>query len=179
MSGGEASQNGTFFSQPIVDLSKFSLLAQGAEGVSPHHLLCLSIISYALLTQERSKSSSCHLLADGKLLGNSHSSASLPMLSPAISAPSPDNRLREAQRVYDGQFLGKPAIIKQRFSKKYRHSSLDIKLTQLRFKQARSIFCFRQPMPISRRAKENPTFRENIKAVQPHIPSSLTPDYLS
>jgi len=32
-------------------------------------------------------------------------------------------------------FLGRPAIIKQRFSKKYRHATLDSKLTQLRFKQ--------------------------------------------
>ena len=39
------------------------------------------------------------------------------------------------QRVYDGVFLGKPTIIKQRFSKKYRHPVLDSKLTQLRFKQ--------------------------------------------
>jgi len=39
------------------------------------------------------------------------------------------------QRVYEGLFLGRPAIIKQRFSKKYRHATLDSKLTQLRFKQ--------------------------------------------
>ena len=39
------------------------------------------------------------------------------------------------QRVFDGSFLGRPAIIKQRFSKKYRHAALDSKLTQLGFKQ--------------------------------------------
>lgn len=50
-----------------------------------------------------------------------------------------DDTLHAVQRVYDGIFLDKPAIIKQRFSKKYRHPVLDAKLTQLRFKQVSSI----------------------------------------
>jgi tRNA A-37 threonylcarbamoyl transferase component Bud32 len=45
------------------------------------------------------------------------------------------------QRVYEGMFLGRSAIIKQRFSKKYRHATLDTKLTQLRFKQVGSAIC--------------------------------------
>ncbi len=37
--------------------------------------------------------------------------------------------------MYEGDFLGRPAIFKQRFSKKYRHATLDAKLTQARLKQ--------------------------------------------
>jgi len=40
------------------------------------------------------------------------------------------------QRVFRVQFLGRPTIVKQRFSKKYRHPALDAKLTSLRLKQA-------------------------------------------
>lgn len=36
------------------------------------------------------------------------------------------------QRVYESTFLGKKAIVKERFSKKYRHPILDVKLTQKR-----------------------------------------------
>ena len=39
------------------------------------------------------------------------------------------------QRVFETQFLGRPAIIKQRFSKQYRHPTLDAKLTTSRLKQ--------------------------------------------
>ena len=39
------------------------------------------------------------------------------------------------QRVWEGTYLDVPAVIKQRFSKKYRHASLDTKLTQFRLKQ--------------------------------------------
>ena len=39
------------------------------------------------------------------------------------------------QRVWEGTYLDVPAVIKQRFSKKYRHASLDTKITQLRLKQ--------------------------------------------
>ncbi|XP_024397006.1 uncharacterized protein [Physcomitrium patens] len=35
-------------------------------------------------------------------------------------------------RVYESTFLGKRAIVKERFSKKYRHPVLDVKLTQKR-----------------------------------------------
>ncbi|KAL4425794.1 hypothetical protein ABPG75_009810 [Micractinium tetrahymenae] len=38
-------------------------------------------------------------------------------------------------RVWEGQFLGRAAIVKQRFSKKYRHPQLDAKLTVSRLKQ--------------------------------------------
>ena len=40
------------------------------------------------------------------------------------------------QKVWEGQFLGKPVIIKQRFSKQYRHPVLDSKLTVGRLNQA-------------------------------------------
>eukprot|EP00891_Asterochloris_glomerata_P003059 jgi/Astpho2/3059/Aster-03363 len=38
-------------------------------------------------------------------------------------------------RVFETQFLGRPTIIKQRFSKQYRHPTLDAKLTTSRLKQ--------------------------------------------
>ena len=41
------------------------------------------------------------------------------------------------QRVWEGSFLSRPAIIKQRFSKKYRHPQLDLKLTATRLKSVR------------------------------------------
>lgn len=41
------------------------------------------------------------------------------------------------QRVWEGTFLSRPAIIKQRFSKKYRHPQLDVKLTAARLKSVR------------------------------------------
>lgn len=39
------------------------------------------------------------------------------------------------QRVWEAEFLGRPAIVKQRFSKQYRHPALDAKLTMARLKQ--------------------------------------------
>ena len=41
------------------------------------------------------------------------------------------------QRVFRVQFLGRSTIVKQRFSKQYRHPALDAKLTSLRLKQVR------------------------------------------
>lgn len=43
---------------------------------------------------------------------------------------------RLVQKVWEGQFLGRPVIMKQRFSKKYRHPVLDTKLTVGRLNQA-------------------------------------------
>lgn len=37
-------------------------------------------------------------------------------------------------RIHRGTFLGKPVVVKERFSKKYRHDSLDQHLTAERFK---------------------------------------------
>ena len=37
-------------------------------------------------------------------------------------------------KVYRGEFLGYPAVVKERFPKKYRHPVLDQHLTQERFK---------------------------------------------
>ncbi|CAK0780705.1 hypothetical protein CVIRNUC_005146 [Coccomyxa viridis] len=55
-------------------------------------------------------------------------------------------------RVWEGTYLDVPAVIKQRFSKKYRHASLDTKLTQSRLKQeVRSILRARKlgvPTPV-------------------------------
>ena len=36
------------------------------------------------------------------------------------------------QRVYESTFMGRKVVVKERFSKKYRHSVLDAKLTQRR-----------------------------------------------
>ena len=41
-------------------------------------------------------------------------------------------RPRFAQRVFETVYWGKPAILKQRFEKKYRHPTLDAKLTKQR-----------------------------------------------
>lgn len=38
--------------------------------------------------------------------------------------------MHEPQRVYEAQYLGRASIIKQRFKKKYRHPTLDAKLTK-------------------------------------------------
>jgi len=43
------------------------------------------------------------------------------------------------QRVWEGSYLDLPAIIKQRFSKKYRHPSLDKKITHSRLKQVTNL----------------------------------------
>lgn len=43
------------------------------------------------------------------------------------------------QRVWEGEYLGRPTVVKQRFSKKYRHAVLDSKLTLTRLKQARPL----------------------------------------
>uniref|UniRef100_A0A3P8WXW5 non-specific serine/threonine protein kinase n=2 Tax=Cynoglossus semilaevis TaxID=244447 RepID=A0A3P8WXW5_CYNSE len=55
-------------------------------------------------------------------------------------------------RVYRAQFLGKPAIVKERFPKRYRHSVLDEKLTHRRtVQEVRSILRCRKagiPAPV-------------------------------
>lgn len=43
------------------------------------------------------------------------------------------------QRVWEATFCGRPCIIKQRFSKKYRHPALDKKLTVSRLKQVQRL----------------------------------------
>ena len=43
-------------------------------------------------------------------------------------------------KVYLGNYLGQPAVVKERFSKKYRHPDLDVKLTKERVKaEARAL----------------------------------------
>ena len=39
------------------------------------------------------------------------------------------------QRLWQTEFLGRQAVLKQRFNKKYRHPTLDTKLTNTRLKQ--------------------------------------------
>lgn len=39
------------------------------------------------------------------------------------------------QRVWEGVYLGRPVVLKQRFSKHYRHPALDARLTQARLRQ--------------------------------------------
>ena len=42
--------------------------------------------------------------------------------------------------MWEGSYLDVPAVIKQRFSKKYRHAVLDKKITQSRLKQVTQPF---------------------------------------
>lgn len=55
-------------------------------------------------------------------------------------------------KIWQGEYLGRPTIVKQRFNKKYRHAALDSKLTQSRLKQeVRSIVKARKlgvPTPV-------------------------------
>ena len=102
---GEHETNGkTYFAEPIVGLSNFNILFQGAEAVSTLRLLLATQTATRKLPTQAVRSIFALL-----------------------------------QRLYEGTFLGKPVIIKQRFSKKYRHSVLDSKLTQARFKQVRAM----------------------------------------
>lgn len=55
----------------------------------------------------------------------------MPLLLTSATLPHP---LLHLQRVWEGPFLGHPTIVKQRFSKKYRHPQLDAKLTVSRLK---------------------------------------------
>jgi len=44
------------------------------------------------------------------------------------------------QRVFESSFVGRRSIVKERFSKKYRHPTLDSKLTIKRLNAVREIF---------------------------------------
>lgn len=44
------------------------------------------------------------------------------------------------QRVFESSFVGRRSIVKERFSKKYRHPTLDSKLTNKRLNAVREIF---------------------------------------
>jgi hypothetical protein len=46
------------------------------------------------------------------------------------------------QRVFESNFVGKKSIVKERFSKKYRHPTLDSKLTLKRLNAVSLIFFF-------------------------------------
>ena len=48
---------------------------------------------------------------------------------------APTARPCNAQRIWEGTLFGRPIIVKQRFSKQYRHPLLDAKLTASRLKQ--------------------------------------------
>ena len=118
---------GSLFAKPIIDLSSFPLLSQGAEGV------CLLLLVLRSLPFK-------NILSVVKVIAQSIAKSQHSRLSDDLVLSDLILKVFRSlllQRVYDGQFLGRPSIIKQRFSKKYRHSSLDAKLTQLRFKQAR------------------------------------------
>lgn len=55
------------------------------------------------------------------------------------------SRPRSSQRLFHRVYLGRPAVIKQRFSKKYRHPTLDAKLTSRRLTGVRPpwwVLCF-------------------------------------
>lgn len=59
-------------------------------------------------------------------MADHHATAALPALQPVVYKQGAE------ARVYESTFLGKRAIVKERFSKKYRHPILDVKLTQKR-----------------------------------------------
>ncbi len=64
----------------------------------------------------------------------------MPPPPPTSPPPTPNPLDRTPQRVWETVFCGRPCIVKQRFSKKYRHPALDAKLTLTRLKQeARSL----------------------------------------
>jgi tRNA A-37 threonylcarbamoyl transferase component Bud32 len=44
------------------------------------------------------------------------------------------------QRVFESSFVGRRSIVKERFSKKYRHPTLDSKLTIKRLNAVREVF---------------------------------------
>lgn len=59
-------------------------------------------------------------------------------------------------RVYRGQFLGKAAVMKERFPRRYRHPTLDEKLTHRRTAQeVRSILRCRKAGPFRRLSRES------------------------
>ena len=60
-----------------------------------------------------------------------------------------DLACRGVQRVYESMFCGRPVIVKERFSKKYRHPILDDKLTKRRLASVREPVARVDP-PLSR-----------------------------
>jgi len=48
------------------------------------------------------------------------------------------NLVQWSQRVWETTFCSRPTLVKERFSKKYRHPLLDVKLTVTRLKQVRA-----------------------------------------
>ena len=99
---------------PSFDSSRYTLHSQGAEAVSgwPNDRAAGLPASTAPY--------SCPLASSGGPL-----------------SPPPAPFLCRLQRVWEGSFLGRSAIVKQRFSKKYRHPQLDAKLTVSRLKGVR------------------------------------------
>ena len=47
------------------------------------------------------------------------------------------------QRVFESSFAGRRSVVKERFSKKYRHPTLDSKLTLKRLNAVRELFTVR------------------------------------
>jgi hypothetical protein len=58
---------------------------------------------------------------------------------PLVRAQTEMSDCNAAQRIFESQLGGRPAIVKQRFSKKYRHPTLDSKLTTARLKQVPAV----------------------------------------
>lgn len=96
--------------EPIVGLSACKLINQGAEAVS-------------ILAAWRQAPRFVLLLC----------------CSPPMHPYYPELNFTILQRVWESTFCGHPCIIKQRFSKKYRHPALDRKLTVTRLKQVRTL----------------------------------------
>lgn len=84
-----------------------------------------------LFTEPIVCTSSCELISQGAE-AVSCSTVSLFKDNSTLASSSTSGFL---QRVWSGEFLGRPVILKQRFNKQYRHPKLDSKLNTNRLKQ--------------------------------------------
>lgn len=76
-------------------------------------------------------------MLDNHSINHNHSSMDLSGLTPVKQGAE--------ARLYTTTFLGRPVMVKQRFSKKYRHPDLDVKLTNDRHKaEARALLKCKQ-----------------------------------
>lgn len=117
--------------EPIVGFASCKLLSQGAEAVREgwnHAYRCAQLCrpwrpQLAAAVASAPPAAALHR-----------------RIPPLFPPPPPDPAAPRCprfprQRVWETTFCGRPAIVKQRFSKKYRHPTLDAKLTVTRLKQ--------------------------------------------
>ena len=116
------------------DSSRYTLHSQGAEAVSvgrgAGYGACLLLLSWW------SGPPGCIACSHEPAIGESILASCSPNAMQPLPAPTPPQLPPPhlLQRVWEGTFLGRPAIVKQRFSKQYRHPQLDAKLTAARLK---------------------------------------------